>query len=275
MSLGTFALLKNEAPWIAAHLLNLLPVVDEMVFYDGNSTDGTLEIIEAIKSDEKDGHKIKLFRNADPRDLKDSYVEMFNSCLRSLSTDLAWFAHPDFYCVDPSRILAVKDSPAVALSTQVKSFAGEPGGELLRIKGRSESWKNIYRLRNPDLGAHYFGHYGAHNEDVYYSAITGNTHEHHGKLLDRYPYEVEVSGIEIFHFSDVRTYERRLGRMLTCLENQGWPLTPAELRKKAENHPRVSLKSNDDFTFKPAEYPAEMLANRAKYSHLEKTLVKA
>lgn len=274
MTLGSYTLIKNESRWIASHLLAWLPVLSEMVFFDGNSTDGTLEIIEAIRDNTEHGHKIRLFKKKDPVDLRDMYTGMFNECLWSVQSDMAFFLHPDFYpSVLPKNFDHLSD--AIAASVKVKSFAGEPDGQLYRIAGRSEVWKPIARLRNPDLAAHYHGAYGAYNEDVYFSAITGDTHEHHGDNLDRYPYEVEASGIEVLHFSDVRPYERRLGRMVKCLENQGWPLTPAELLKKAEAHPRVSLKSNDDFTFKPAEYPAEFLAARAKYSHLERNLVKA
>ena len=273
MSIGTYTLIKNEAPWIAACVLRVLPYVDEMVFYDGNSTDGTLEIIEQIALDNpRDNYKIKIFRNQDPIDLKESYVRVFNNCLRSLSTDLAWFLHPDMYCVDPARILSVKDSAALALSTKMRSFAGEPGGQLYEIKGRGAEWKNIDRLRNPDLGAVYHGHYGAHNEGVYPTEIVGDS-RHLPVDVSNFPYEVEDSGLEVLHFSDVRTYERRLGRMRTCLANQGNPLSIADY------HPRVTLKNGADnigekYEFVPAEYPAEMLADRAKYSHLERTLAK-
>ena len=274
MSIGCYTLIKNEAPWIAAHILRVLPFVSEMVFYDGNSTDGTPEIIEAIKSESPEGRKIKLVRNADPKDLRGDYTRLFNECMRELTADLAWFLHPDMWIINPERILQIANSDAVALSTSIRSFAGEPDGELYEIKGRDDAWKNIDRLRNPDLGAVYHGPYGAWNEGVYPTAIVGDSRHLH-KSLDRYPYEIEDSGLEVLHFSDVRPLERRLGRMRTCLENQGWKLTPAEFEKKLTEHPRVTLKSGDGFEFVPAEYPAEMLAIRAKYSHLERTLVNA
>lgn len=275
MSIGTFCLVKNEAPWIAAHITRILPFIDEICLYDGNSTDGTLEIIEAIKSESPDGRKIKLFRNCDPIDLKDSYVEMFNECLRSLSTDLAFFAHPDMFVLNPSRLLGIKTSRAVALTTSMRSFAGEPDGELFEMVGRQSAWKNIYRLRNPDLAAHYHGHYGVNAEDVYFSSITGNEYIHRGDDMDGYPYEVESSGLEVLHFSDVRPYARRLERMRTCLKNQGNNVA------LAETHPRVTLEPGgfkyDTFNLVPAEYPAEMIAARNKYKHLERNsnLVKA
>ncbi len=273
MSIGSFTILKNESSWIAAHILRVLPYLDEMCFYDGNSTDGTLDIIEAIKSESPEGRKIKLFRNCDPADLKDDYVRLFNECLRSLSTDLAIFLHPDMHVVNPARLLDIKASGAVALTTSMRSFAGEPDGPLFEIVGRQPKWKNIFRLRNPDLGAHYYGHYGVHNEDVYFQKITGDEHIHYGEHMDLYPYEVEDSGLEILHFSDVRPYARRLERMRTCMKNQGNNVA------LAETHPRVTLKPGDfkydSFSLVPAEYPAEMLAARNKYRHLERTLVKA
>ncbi len=270
MSIGTFCLVKNEAPWIAAHILRILPFVDEMVLFDGNSTDGTLEIIQSIKKEHEEGGKVKLFRNEDPKNLQDDYVRLFNECLRSLSTDLAWFLHPDMFLVDPEKILAVKSSEAVALSTKMRSFAGEPDSQLYEIKGRDQIWKSIHRLRNPDLGAHYHGFYGAWNEDVYFREITGSDYEHHGERMDLYPFEVESSGLEILHFSDVRPHARRLDRMRKCLANQGHPVS------MAETHPRVTLQAgqfkSDSFNLAPAEYPVEFIEARNKYKHLERML---
>ncbi len=255
MSIGTFTLVKNEIFWITPHILRVLPYVDQMCFYDGNSTDGTLEAIENIKNTDPNGHKIKLVKNKDPKDLRDAYVEMFNDCMWSLDTDMAWFLHPDMYCINPNQITRARESSAVAMTTRMKSYAGDPGGQLYEIQGRAEAWKNIYRLRNPNLGAHYFGWYGAANEDVYFREITGEDHLHHGSNLHLYPYQIDDSGIEVMHFSDVRPYERRLGRMKTCLLNQGH--LPEKVEELAPLHPRVSLKDNDLFKFIPAEYPAE------------------
>lgn len=273
MSIGTFTLVKNESPWIAAHIIRILPFIDEMVFFDGNSTDGTLEIIKAIRAEHSDGHKIKLCEDKDPKDLKDDYVLLFNEAMRSLTTDLAWFLHPDMFLVNPEQIILIKDSPAIAMSTQMRSFGGEPGGQLFEIKGRSTDWKNIYRLNNPDLGAHYHGHYGHGTEDVYFKAITGSSHVLHEKL-DRYPYSVAKSGIEILHFSDVRPYSRRIDRMVRCLLNNDW--TQDEAMKKAQSHPRVTFKDGNGFKFVPSDYPYEFTQAREKYSHLERSeLVKA
>lgn len=263
MSIGTFCIVRNEAPWIAAHILRVLPYVDEMVLFDGNSTDGTLKIIKHLRSGHPYGDRINLVEEKDPRDLRGDYVRLFNECLRSLSTDLAWFLHPDMWVVNPQQILKIKDSPAVAMSCRMRSFAGEPDGQLYEIEGRGDRWKNIYRLRNPDFGAHYHGHYGAGNEDVYFSAITGDSYEHHGSNVHWYPYAVEDSGLEILHFSDVRTKERRLDRMMKCLANQN---RPAEgIKAIAESHPRVTLKDGNGFKFVPAKYPAEFLAAQSLY----------
>lgn len=264
MTIGSFTLIRNEAPWIAANLLAWLPYLDEMVLFDGNSEDGTLEIIEAVKREHPEGSKITLVKDKDPKDLQADYVRLFDECLRTLSTDLAAFLHPDMI---PSKVPELGHlAGCVAASMRMRSFAGEPGAQLYEIKGRGEAWKNVYRLRNPDLGAHYFGHYGHSAEDVYFSEITGAEHAHHGSNFSAYPYEVVDSGIEVLHFSDVRPYARRLDRMKKCLANQGNPVEFAEL------HPRVTLQGDAQFSFVLAEYPASMLAAREKYSHLERSL---
>ena len=274
-SIGTYTLIRNEQDWIAPHLLSWLPVVDQAVFFDGNSTDGTLDIIKAIKKDSEHGHKITLVEDRDPKDLKDDYVRMFNACLWTLKTDWAIFAHPDMV-ISKGDAGVIHRSNAMALFCKMRSFAGEPGGPLLEITGRQENWKNITRLHNPNMGAHYFGHYGAWNEDTYFSEITGNDHTLYAEMSE-YPYEVEDSGLEILHFSDVRPYQRRLSRMKTCLENQGKNAFMGDDGAKwlAENHPRVTLKDFGRYKFIPAEYPKEFLEAKAKYQHLIKEPVTA
>lgn len=266
--IGSFTLIKNEAPWIAGHLTAWIPVLSEMVFFDGNSTDGTLEIILDFVHNHPQGYKIKLYTDKDPENLKEDYVRLFNECLGSVESDLAFFLHPDMI---PARVPKNFDhlKDCVAASVRIRSFAGEPDVSLYEIKGRGEHWKSIYRRHSPNLGAHYHGHYGAANEDVYFSAITGSRHDHYGENFSRYPYEVVDSGIEVLHFSDVRNYARRFDRMVKCLENQGVAL--GEIPNIARDHPRVSLKDGHGFTFTPAEWPIEFVEARKKYAHLEKS----
>ena len=247
-TVGTFTLIKNELPWIRAHLLSWLPHVDQMVFFDGNSTDGTLDVIEEFRT----SGKIVLERNRDPKNLQDDYVRMFNDCLRTLKTDYAIFAHPDMILDSPGCIRYLGDHHAYF--SRMRSFAGEPCGQLYEIiRGRGARWKNIYRLKNPDLGLHYFGHYGAKNEDCYFSKITGLDHDFYGQQMEKYPYSVGDSGIRILHFSDVRDRQRRWGRMKECLLNCGFSDKDAE--EITKNHPRVTLKGNGKVEFAPAEYP--------------------
>jgi len=249
-SIGSFILIKNEAKWIGPHLASWLPHLDQMVFFDGNSTDGTLDIINSFKKT-KDGHKIKLVLDKDPKNLREDYVKLFDECLHSLDTDYAFFLHPDMICEDIGDIKNIGDS--ITYSTTMRSFAGEPDGDLLEITGRCDKWKNIYRLRNPDLGLHYHGFYGADNEDCYFREITGNSHEFYGPMVNLYPYAVVDSKMRILHFSDVRTHERRISRMAECFVNAGY--TREEGREIASKHPRVTLKSNGFINFTKCEYP--------------------
>lgn len=268
-TLGTFTLIKNEAIWIAGHLDNALPIVDHMVFLDGNSTDGTLEALREAK-DGPLGHKLTVVEDMDPIDLKDDYVRLFNIALKSLNTDLGWFLHPDMYIVPDGSVerFLGRSEGVVAGITKIRSVAGEPDGELKEIvKGRNKTWKNIYRLRNPDLGAHYAGWYGAWNEDVHFTAYDGDNDEifydgeHVGCEYSRYSFPVDETGITTIHFSDVRPYERRLSRMVTCLGNQKYQ--DKVIQKMAVSHPRVSLKDGLDpgdnmFEFKPYDGPCHL-----------------
>lgn len=252
MNFGTFTLIKNEIQWIGPHLCAWLPYVDEMVFYDGNSTDGTISTIELVRDQHELGKKIKLFKNKDINDFDEDYTKMSNLCLHELSTDFAMFLHPDMF---PSKGMEnLKNLNAIAYTTHKVSYAGDNMFELLKFKnGRNELWKDIMRLNNPDLGLHYFGAYGAANEDTYFSAITGNEHLFYGTSFNLYPYPIDDSGLWIDHFSDVRPYKRRFERMYKSLLNQG--RGTVEALSEAENHPRVSLKSDSIFQLEPVEIP--------------------
>lgn len=275
MSIGVFQLVKNEARWVGPWLMRIIPFVDDVVIFDGNSTDGTLEIIDEIKRKYPEGDKVRVFPDKDTPVLKDDkYTKFFNSAMWELKTDLAWFLHPDMYVVNPEQILKIKDMDSIAMFQKMRSFAGEPDGKLLEIvAGRGQAWKNIYRLRNPDLGAHYHGLYGAANEDVYFSDITGDSHYHYGTEFSKYPYVVNESGLEVLHFSDVRPYARRYDRMKTCLLNQGY----SELRAEeiAKQHPRVTLKSDMGFKFEESDYPEQFKIWDEQFKHLRKEPVSA
>ena len=250
-SIGSFCLIKNEARWIKHHIESWLPHLAQMVFFDGNSTDGTLEIIADLCDIHPLGDRIKLVRNKDPKDLTADYQKLSNEAMWAVDCDFAIFLHPDMFPLDISKGWNL-DSDTIARTVSLESYAGEPG-KLFKIHGRGEAWKNIYRLRNPDLGAHYHGYYGAQNEDTYFSEITGSEYLHYGSNFAHYPYPVTNSKVVIAHYSDVRPYERRLDRMIKCLRHQGYE--EHKLKRIAEIHPRVSLKDGSGFRFESIPTP--------------------
>jgi len=224
-----------------------------MVFFDGNSSDGTLEIIREHQKGEH-GHKIKLFENKDPKDLQADYERLSNECMAALDTEVSIFLHPDMFPDGPQSINL--PGGAIAATIRLRSFAGDPGAQLYEIAGRGEKWKNIYRLRNPNLGAHYHGHYGAQNEDIYFSEITGTEYKHYGQDFNSYPYLIVESGIKVLHYSDVRPRYRRIERMIRCLENQGFATATAV--SMACSHPRVSFKDGQGLIFNPIDNLIEL-----------------
>jgi len=249
VTIGSFCLIFNEKAWIKAHLKAWTKHLDEMVFFDGGSTDGTLEILEADKSG-----KVRVYDKMTPKNLQQDYTDMSNAALRCLGTDIALFLHPDMFPENPEALLDFPDD-MIAGSFKIKSYAGEPGEDIYEIvEGRVKRWKDIYRLKNPDLGAHYHGFYGATDEDIYFSEITGTEHEFFGEDFEKYPYPVFNSDLVIRHYSDVRPYARRLERMERCLANQG--TKPDIIKHVAPKHPRVSLQNGGGFTFEKVDTPS-------------------
>jgi len=216
--------------------------VDEYVYFDGNSTDGTPELLEYIR--DKYQVNIKVVRDMDPKDLKDDYVRVFNECLKSVKSDHVFFLHPDM--IATSWNCDLKKS-VLSHYVSMRSFAGNPRGEILEIiNGRTDKWKCI--LRNK-FGLHYHGHYGVGNEDMYFKDITGNEYALY-ENFESYPYPIKYSGIKINHYSDVRDYKRRLGRMITSVGNQYPDADKKAIEDLAISHPRVSLFDSGKYNFK-------------------------
>lgn len=256
MRIGSFTLVRNEMQFLKAHIEAWLPYLDQMSFYNGDSTDGATELLAEYA---KKSPKI-IVVNRPRKNLEEDYVWCNNDALHRLTTDLAIYIHPDMF---PVNIAPVKGDNAkylpeniIAGTIGITSYAGEPGGKLYKIvEGRGNKWKNIYRLNNPNLGAHYHGFYGAANEDVYFSEITGSQHFFYNQNFERYEYPVFHTNLEVAHYSDVRPYEFRLDRMIKSLKHQNYS---DEGIKLAHTHPRVSLKDGKGFKFVEVEKPSFM-----------------
>lgn len=255
MSIGSFTIIKNEKLWIGAHLQAWLPFLDQMVFFDGNSTDGTLETIKAYKERHPFGGKIRLVENKDPKDLFDDYIRVNNECLHALKTDIAWFLHPDMFPISgQDKVPGLGNRREVAYSVGMVSYGGNPGEDhVFEAKGRAKAWKTVMRLKNPDLGLHYFGAYGASNEDMYFRAITGDSHDFYDTSFDAYPYSVHDSGVVVAHFADVRPLIRRIEKMRNILITLGNSKEQAEIN--AAKHPRVCFKDGYGISWEKKEWP--------------------
>jgi glycosyltransferase involved in cell wall biosynthesis len=244
MKIGTFIILKNESEYLGYHIMSLLDNVDEMIFADGNSTDGSLEILDYIKRKYDKDDKIKLFLNKDCKNLQEDYVTLFNWTLKQVKSDFVWFIHPDMICSNPEQIKTAIKSNAVRYFVNMDSIAGEKR-DLHIVSGRSKKWATIYRN---DFGLHYYGNYGTTEEDCYFRDFTGDMHEFY-TLIKFLPYRIEESGINLIHYCDCKPYERRYERMLSCLKNINPNKDIKELAKIAESHPRVTLRDGDEFKF--------------------------
>jgi len=258
MKLSTFTIVKNESEYIGYGIMSVLDYVDEMVFADGNSTDGTIEIIEYIQKTYDKKGKIKLFKNKDCKNLQKDYVKLFNWTLKQCTGDYVWFLHPDMICTKFKK-LPYKD---IRYNVSMVSIAGEKR-DLLIVRGRTDKWATIYKN---DYGLHYYGYYGSHEEDLYFKDITGNDHTFYKEKL--IPYKIGDSEIELYHYCDTKPYNRRLQRMIRTLENQSPEMDNKTRKEWAINHPRVNLDCGHmlgaNFEFKSNHLPEPEVFNKYK-----------
>jgi len=264
MKLGTFTIVKNEAEFIGYGIMSVLDHVDEMVFADGNSTDGTIEIIEHIQKTYDKKGKIKLFKNKDCKNLQKDYVKLFNWTIAQCKSDYIWFLHPDMICTK-FKPLSYKN---IRYNVGMVSIAGD-NRELIISEGRADKWATIFKN---DYGLHYYGFYGSREEDMYFRDITGNSHIYYKQTTT--PYIIGDSCIELFHYCDTKPYTRRLQRMIRCLENQQPNASKSDIREFAINHPRVSLQNGTilraNFAFKHNNLPKSEVFDKYNFERFRK-----
>ena len=235
MKLSCFIIIKNEAEYVGYCIMSILPYIDEFVFCDGNSTDGTIEIIEYIKKKYDKDNKIKLFKNKDCKDLRDDYVKLFNWTLKQCSGDYVWFLHPDMIVVNPEIIRQeLEKEEAIRYSIKMVSFAGDH--KHIWTEGRTDTWATIFANKH---GLHYWGWYGDANEDLYFRDITGSEHILY-KTIPYLSYEIVNTKITAYHYCDTKPYKRRLGRMRNVLNNYV-NINKDLVNQIALSHPRVTL----------------------------------
>lgn len=260
MSISAWSVIKNEARFIGYSIMSLIDHVDEFVYFDGNSTDGTLELLAYIKDKYDKSGKIKVFENKDFKDFKDDYVRVFNECVQACSMDHVLYCHPDMVCVDPGS-LGKLDKNVLAYWVGMRSFAGEDL-DLEITKGRTDKWKTIMRKK---FGLHYAGWYGATDEDMYFREITGNEHKLHTDFK-KYPYDVLDSGARFWHFCECKPRKRREEKMYRVITTNMGRFAHGRTMQDdiyvwdtVVNHPRVHLETQKgvfgEFTFDQRKDP--------------------
>ncbi len=247
MTVSAFSIVKNEAQILGYGLMSMLDYVDEVVYFDGNSTDGTLKLLDHIKSKYDPHNKIKVFMDKDFSDFKEDYVRVFNECMKACSGDYLFYIHPDMIITDPGDLVNRNRWTSLAYYTNMRSFAGE-GLDQEIVKGRTGKWKTIMANK---FGLHYDGFYGAPDEDMYFKAITGEVHKVLSDMRG-YPFEVKDSGIKIDHYCECKPRVRREQKMETVFKTNT-SLAQLDIDEHVINHPRVHLKSGKcqfgDFRF--------------------------
>jgi glycosyltransferase involved in cell wall biosynthesis len=287
MKISVICPVKNEVDFIGYSVMAILPYVHEIVYTCAESTDGTDELLEHIRTKyAKD--KLKLHYQIEPSEIGEragnfdfdpldmrAYNAAYNYAIGQATGDAVWFLHPDMIVTNPEMITTIEDGP-LAWFTHVDSYARDLQTEI--VKGRSKRWKNIHAKQ---FGLHYYGGYGSANEDFYHRDITGNSYRHFGTDFAEYPFEVGDSKIEINHYCELKTYDRRLEKMVRCLKTQNPGMPEDRIHELAKRHPRVTLESANrqfgQFDFQPSTKPVPSVFAKYKkeFETFKKELVHA
>lgn len=234
-SLSVFCIVKNEAQFIEASVRAVAPYVDEIVYADGNSTDGTLSILDRIG---KEYPNLRVLKNWDCANLQDDYVRLFNELLGQCKGDYVWFLHPDMVVRNPAQLTQFKKQARLdAYTVRMRSFAGDGMVEI--TKGRTNTWKTI--MRNA-YGLHYWGHYGNENEDMYFDFQDHKVY----RDLSQYPFEIGDSRLCVEHYCECKDTTRRKEKMENILKYGHGIEDRTVLTDALTNHPRVTLKSESN-----------------------------
>lgn len=239
MKLSVFTPLKNEAEYIGYSVMAIAPYVHEFVYGVSPSTDGTMDILQDIKSKHV-GDKLKLFEmdDFDVRDQK-AYEGAYNFLIQKATGDALFYLHADMIVTNGQMIDQIVPGP-LAWWTIIRSFAGDRTTEI--VQGRAKKWKNIHANK---FGVHYAGAYGSQNEDMYFRDITGTSYRQYDDF-NGYPFELAPSKLIVHHYCEAKTYSRRLEKMRICLKQQhpGWD--DKLIDEMATIHPRVTLEPSSE-----------------------------
>lgn len=271
MKIAVIGPILNEAAYVGYSIMSVWDHVEEFVYaVSPKSSDGTIDILRHIA---KRYGKVRLLLQSkydfDPHNV-DAYDASFNDCIDQTRCDAVWFLHPDMIC---TKWTDLKQGP-LAWTTNITSYAGNLTTQI--TKGRATQWKNIHAKK---FGLHYFGGYGSVNEDFYHSDITGVAYKHFGSEFSKYPFAVGTSGINVNHYCETKSYERRLEKMKLCLRTQNPLLSDDEISTLSLKHPRVTLEESDtsfgQFEFAPSDAPVPdvFTKHNEEFSKFQKEIV--
>lgn len=268
MKINIHTPIKNEVDYIGFSIMSLLDYVDEFVYFDGNSTDGTIELVKHIQQKYDKKGKIKFFENEDCSNFTTDYMRMYNDCLKKCTCEWVISFHPDMIAINPAVLRETLGKPRDAIRYYFNVLSLCDGGKKYFKQGREPTWSLIYKN---DYGIHQYGHYGSDEEDYYFRDITGNAH----KVGVDVSYFIYNSGFRVNHYCENKNYDFRLNKMVKVLALINPKFSKEHILKIAKEHPRVTLKSGvwkeslNECWFEIAEYTGKAPKVFKKYEYFK------
>jgi glycosyltransferase involved in cell wall biosynthesis len=236
LKISAFSFCGNEVSYIGYSTMSLLPYVDEVIWADGNSNDGTLDLIKHIQTQYDPEKKVKLFEGFLFENYREDYDEKFNWLLKRCSGDWVIFNHADMVWLDPWKIRPLleaihEDDFIWGLRVNFRSFIND---RWHCMEENDYTWPLIYKNAH---GLHHRGAYGTPYEDFYFE--DGLRHDIRSSRRDSEEIRIFHSSIWMHHYRSCKPEWQRLDKMVKQFKATFPEKSLEECTQLAKQHPYI------------------------------------